>query len=610
MDIINDFSWKIAGAAGHGILSAGMLFARTCLRGGLSVFATAEYPSLIRGGHNHLDVRVKEGEIHSHSKYVNLLVALNRDAIDYHTGSMTSGGVIIYDSDEIELDKTPRNDVNFLPIPLSSIAKETGGPIMRNTVAIGATIALLNFDLKLFSSVLRDKFKSKEKEVVESNIASAKKGYDYAREKFDKKFSWNLESREEKGKVLITGNQALSMGAIKAGCKFYSAYPMTPASSIIAEMAANEKEFGIIVKQTEDEIAAINMAVGASFAGARSMTGTSGGGFCLMTEGLGLASMTETPIVIVEAMRPGPGSGMATHSSQADLEFILHASTDEAPRIIIAPGSVEECFNYGIISFNLAERYQMPVVILTDKYLAESYATAEEFDVSDICIDRGKLLTKVGEDFRRYKLTEDGISPRTVPGQKNGNHVACSYEHDEYGFEREEETIRIAMHNKRFRKLEMAKKEILPPELRGEENADVTIISWGSTKGPITDAIKSLEDHEINANHLHVAFLSPFPTEKIAEVIKKSKISICIEGNRTGQLAGLIRKNCLLDVDYSVHKYDGRPFVPEDLYDTIKNILEKKTEKAIMINDRQETGKKITSKELDAVRMRTFYLKG
>ncbi len=312
-----------------------------------------------------------------------------------------------------------------------------------------------------------------------------------------------------------------------------------------------------------------------------------------MGEAFGLAAMTETPLVVVEAQRPGPATGLATHSGQADLRFVLHAATDEFPRIIIAPGDIDECFYQTINAFNLAERYQIPVVILTDKYLGESYWSNKEFDTSHVKIDRGFMLDNV-ENYKRYKITENGVSPRVIPGTKNGMHVATSYEHDEKGFEREEEEIRIAMHDKRFRKLDSIIKDIPKPKLHGDKKTKITIVAWGSTKGVIKEAMKSLKD----VNYLQILYLSPFQSEDIEKVLSKSETTVCIENNKTGQLAGLIREKTGIEIDYKILKYDGRPFDPEDIIDSINNILNKNSEKEIIIGERESN--------LDGIKLRTF----
>lgn len=579
--VINNFSWKVAGAAGDGILNAGLcMFAKTCVRGGLYVFATAEYPSLIRGGHNHLDVRVSDKKVHSHSKYIDLIVALNRESVDKHVHKLNQGGGIIYDGNEITLQNGDvRDDVRLYPIPLIKLAEECGGKVMKNTVAMGATFALIDFDLDLLSNVIKDNFAKKGKRVVEANIKAARAGYDYLRKNFGNGFGHRLEGVKSEERIFLSGNEAISAGAIKAGCKFFAAYPMTPASSILHNMAAMERDYNIVVKHTEDEIAAINMVIGASFAGVRAMTATSGGGFALMTEGLGLAAQTETPLVAVEAQRPGPGSGMATHSGQGDLRYILHASTDEFPRVLIVPGDVGDCFYKTVDAFNLAEKYQMPVIILTDKHLGESYATVKEFDHKKIKNERYSFVNnselRNNGEYKRYKLTSNSVSPRAIPSQAWGEHVASSYEHDEHGFESEDEENRISMHDKRFKKFELAAREIPDPELVGSKQADLTIIGWGSTKGPILEAMKLLEKDGIKTNYLQILFVSPFPAKKVSEIIKKVKKTVIVENNKTAQMAGIIKENTGLDIDYKVLKYDGRAFSPEEICYRIKEIIKK-----------------------------------
>jgi 2-oxoglutarate ferredoxin oxidoreductase subunit alpha len=584
--IFNKLSWKVAGEAGHGILNAGLqMFAKSCLRGGLHIFATAEYPSLIRGGHNHLDVRVGDSQIFSHAKGLTILVALDKNSIDKHVEKLVPNGCVIYDSNMIKIDKSyiERNDILVYPVPLLDIAGEAGNKILRNTVAMGATFALTDFDMELLNGVLKTTFSKKGDEVVNMNIKAAKLGYDYVKKNFDTdKFQFKLKKIEQKGKRLfMSGNEAATAGAISGGCKFLAAYPMTPATSIMTNMASQERNFNVVVKHTEDEIAAINMAIGAGHAGARAMTCTSGGGFALMTEGLGLAAQTETPVVIAIAQRPGPGTGMATHSGQGDLKFVLNASTDEFPRIVMAPGTVEDCFFMMADAFNIAEKYQMPVIFLTDKYLGESYCSVPYFDFKKIKTDRGLMLTdeqaEKQDDYKRYKITENGISPRAVPGQKNCMFTASSYEHDEHGFEREEEENRVAMHNKRFRKMEEASKEIDGICMHGDHDAKVALIGWGSTKGPILEAMKMLKNNGVKMKYCQVKFISPLPKEKIDEIISSSDIVIDIENNKTALLSGVIREAIGKDISHKILRYDGRSFAPEDIAEGVEKILHDKS---------------------------------
>ncbi len=575
--IENRLTWKVAGAAGDGILNAGLhMFAKTCLRAGYNVFATAEYPSLIRGGHNHLDVRVSDEQIYAHTRNIDMLVALNAESVAKHVHKINPNGCVIHDSDASSGINASRDDIKYYPVPLTKISNQHGGKITRNTVAIGASFALTRFDINIFNSVIRDNFIKKGESVVSQNISAALAGYNYVQQNFKDTFPYRLQKIGERGKLFMSGNEAIAAGAIKAGCKFLSAYPMTPATSVMTNVAGQERNYSLVVKHAEDEIAAINMAIGASFVGARAMTCTSGGGFALMAEGLGLAAQTETPVVIVEAQRPGPGTGMATHSSQGDLRFMLHASTDEFARIVVAPGDTADCFYCTIKAFALAEKYQLPVIIMTDKFLGESYMSSEEFN-SSFGIERygfasNEELQNNGV-YHRYKITPTGISPRSVPGQMHGMFTASSYEHDEEGFEREEQEIRVSMHEKRFRKLEEAKKDAKNPGITGEKKADITLVGWGSTKGPVLEAMKLLQKVGVSANYLQVLYISPLPAELIENAMKQAKKTVIIENNMTSLLGGVIREQTGMEFDEKILKYDGRPFAPEDIAEEVKRII-------------------------------------
>ncbi len=449
---------------------------------------------------------------------------------------------------------------------------------MINSVALGASFALIGFDFEMISDVIRDVYRGKAKETIEFNIKAAKLGYDYVKSKeMEKDFRRKLPKVAGKRRMLLTGNEAVGLGAIKAGCKFYAAYPMTPSSSILHFMASQERNFSLVVKHTEDEIAAINMAIGAGFAGARAMTATSGGGFSLMSEALGLAAMTETPIVVVVCQRPGPSTGLPTRTEQGDLKFVLHASQGDFPRFVIAPGDIEECFYKTIEAFNLGEKYQCPVILILDKYLSESHKTAEEFDVSGIKIDRGLLLSNEEleriEEFKRYEFTETGISPRTIPSQRRGIFTATGNEHDETGYLSEDKTFRTKMMDKRFRKFEQAEKEIPEPKLFGPKDAEVTIIAWGSTKGPVKEAMRLLGRDGVKANFLQILYISPFPTKTVSKIIEASKRTVIVENNKTAQLASLIKEKTGKEIEHKILKYDGRQFFPTEIYQRVKEVL-------------------------------------
>jgi len=580
--ITNKLSLLVGGEAGAGISRSGFLFAKTCLRGGLHVFGANDYQSLIRGGHNFYTVRADAEQVHSQADTIDLLIALNKETTLLHKHELASGAGIIYDGEQITVtdEELGRDNIKLYPVPLRKIVKELEGPtIMENTVALGAAIALLDYEPELLNSVLRDTFKPK---TAELNIEAAKRGYNYIREHYTDDFGYRLKKTGSTGKhkIFLTGNEAIGLGALNAGCKLYAAYPMTPATSILHFLAPLDREYNMIVIQVENEIAAVNMVAGASYAGARTMTATSGGGFCLMSEGLGMIGMTETSPVIVLVQRPGPSTGLPTYTAQGDLRFAIHASQGEFPRIVIAPGNVEECFCKTLEAFNLAEKFQIPALIISDKYLAESHGAAEPFDQNRIGIDRGQLITEdeyTGEEeYKRHKFTEDGISPRAMPGTKGAIVRTNADEHNELGYTTEDPQLSTKMADKRFKKLDALTKELENYEtvkLYGPEEADATIIAWGSTKGPIREAMKILSKEGVKVNYLQIVYLSPFPASKVQQILQSAKKTIVVENNKTSQLSSLIREHLLTIVDHKILKYDGRPFNPEALSRNIKEVL-------------------------------------
>jgi 2-oxoglutarate ferredoxin oxidoreductase subunit alpha len=580
--IVNKISVMVGGEAGAGITRSGFLFAKACLRGGLHVFGTNDYQSLIRGGHNFYVARADAEEIYSQADTIDLLLALNKETILLHKNGLVSGGGVVYDEEEVTIsaEELNRNDLKLYSVPLKGIVKELEGPlIMRNTVALGTAVALVDYDLEILSDVIRDAFKPK---VAELNVKAAKMGYDYARQHYAGNFEYRLERTISTGKreILLTGNEAVGLGAIRAGCKFYAAYPMTPATPLLHFMAPLDREYSMIVIQAENEIAAINMVAGAFFAGVRSMTATSGGGFCLMSEGLGMIGMTETPAVILLAQRPGPSTGLPTYSGQGDLRFAIHASQGEFPRVVIAPGDVEECFYKTMEAFNLTEKFQIPVILIADKYLVESHGATESFDQNRIGIDRGLLLTEdeyVGdEEYKRHKFIEDGVSPRALPGMRGAIVRTSADEHDELGYTTDDPELATKMADKRFKKLDALIKELENYEttkVYGPVEADVTILGWGSTKGTIREATKLLSKEGLNVNYLQIVYLNPFPVANVQRILKSAKKTVVVENNKTSQLSSLIREHCLMTVDHKILKYNGRPFNPRELSQKIKRVL-------------------------------------
>ncbi len=565
-----DFTWKIGGPAGFGIMTTGLIFSKAFSRGGYHVFDYTEFPSLIRGGHNTYQSRISSEEVHSQNKPVHILVALNRETIEKNSCELAENGIIIYDSEMIK--DAVEGDV--IGVPFARLAKESGGKeLMANNVALGASVALLGYDIEMLNGVIRDIFKEKGGDIVNANINSAKAGYDYVKANYKKTFAITAKKIRDSKKYFLTGNEAIGAGAITAGCRFYSGYPMTPTASILSYMAQHQKEFGVAVKLAEDEIAAVNNAIGAGFAGVRSMTATAGGGFALMAEGYGLAAMTETPVVIVVGQRPGPATGMPTWSSQADLRFVLHAHQDDFPRIVIAPGDVEEAFSMTGEAHNIAEKYQTPVIILVDKYLCESHQTAEKLDGAEI--DRGELTAEFRGEYERYKITKTGISPRILPGTKGAIVLANSDEHNEKGQSTEDSAMRRKMMEKRMKKIKLIEKELPTPKIYGDSDAEITLVCFGSVKGPALEAIKELKKKGINSNMIHLTYLSPFPEKEMKKLLRGAKKLLAVENNFTGQLAGLIREKTGKNITKRLLKYDGRPFYPEEIAEKAMRVLGK-----------------------------------
>jgi 2-oxoglutarate ferredoxin oxidoreductase subunit alpha len=495
-------------------------------------------------------------------------VALNRESIDLHRKELATAGAVIFDSEKITGISA---DGGLLGIPLEKLAKEKAGDkLMTNTVALGAALALVNYDRGILDSVLVEYF-GKGK-VADSNVAAARAGYEYVSAEYKGNFR-QLKPISDARRMLLTGNEAISLGAIAAGCRFMSAYPMTPVSSIMEYLAARSKDFNLVMVHAEDEIAAVNMAIGAAYAGVRAMTATSGSGFCLMVEGLGLAGITETPIVVIEGQRPGPAIGLPTRTEQGDLQFVLHAHHGDFPRAVLAPATIEDAFWLTVKAFNLAEKYQLPVIILTDQHLASSYATVDPFDLSKVTVDRGLLFSKEGAEasvYKRHKITPTGISPRAFPGLSQALVVTDADEHDEAGHLIEDAGMRTAQVQKRLRKLFHLKQEISSPRGYGPKKADTMLIGWGSTYAAIQEAVDMLRKEDASVNMLHLSELWPFPAEAVADALGRARNSYVIENNASGQLARLIRAETGGDVSGRILKFDGRPFTPAYIAEAVR----------------------------------------
>ena len=575
--INKELTLKIGGEAGYGVMSAGSTFAKGCLRSGYFTVGNVTYPSLVRGGHNTCTVRVAQEEIFSITKQVDFLIAFNDNAIDFHQKELSKQAEILIDADKVDSKKI--KNFKYYPIPLNSLVESIKAPkIVKNNIVIGAAFYLLGGDLKILESVIKDIFSSPKKLAVrEVNIKAVRLGFGFAKKNFSISEISSISLKKVKKPVmLISGNDAMCLGAVQAGCKFFVAYPMTPMNSFIRFFAKKGPKLGVIFKQPEDELAAINIAIGAAFTGVRSMTATSGGGFSLMVESYGLAGMTETPLVIIEGQRPGPATGLPTWGGQGDLRFILHAAQDEFPRIVIAPGDPEECFYLTAEAFNLAEKYQTPVVVITDTHLAEGLFAIKKLNPSKIKIERGSLLTakEQKKPYKRYQITSSGISPRALPGRAGFTFIANSDEHNELGYSEEDAVNRIAMMKKRMRKLETCQKNVPNPNIYGSKTAKITLISWGSNKGPILEAQKILLREGIKTQFLHITYLNPLPKRFLTNFFNKTKnnSTLIIEGNFTAQFAGLLKEKIDFVSENHLLKYDGRAFLPEEIVNKVKTL--------------------------------------
>ncbi len=556
------------GEAGQGIQTVGLVLSTTLSRGGLHVFSDQEYQSRIKGGHSLFRVRAADHPIGAPTVKIDILIALNKETIDLHRAKMAPEGTVICDKETLKIEQA---DPALVHVPLEKLALETAADkFVANTVAIGAALGLLRYDFELLAIVLKQLLAKAGNDIVEKNIRAARAGFDFTR---DNPRGRSLPAGSSLGQMLLNGNEALSLGAMAAGMRFLAGYPMTPTTSILEFVNEKATDQGIVVVQSEDEISAINMVVGASYAGARAMTATSGSGFCLMTEGLGLAGITETPAVVVLGQRPGPAVGLPTNTEQGELLFACFAGTGEFPRAVLAPATIEDCFHAAVRAFNLADKYQTVVIILTDHVLATSYETVGKFDLTKVTIDRGSLFSEKDtsvDSYKRHSVTESGVSPRAFPLQGRALVVTDSDEHNEEGHLDEDSGNRTAQVAKRLRKMDSLGKEVASPRAGMVDGATTTVIGWGSTYGATREAVSMLRDEGKAVNHLHMDQVWPFPADAVASALGKTKYSCVVENNATGQMARLIRMQTGIEVSCGINKYDGRPFVPEEIVAAIK----------------------------------------
>jgi len=583
-----DFAFAIGGAAGQGIATPGDILARIFVRRGLHLNTYNAYQSIVRGGHILLAVRVSDQEVGNHGDKFDLLLCLNQDTMNRHLPVMGPGSRVLFNSDDIQPGKAAEG-VQLCPLPIAELTGNSRNKLVQNTVALGAMMHLFGMNFKLLEDALKVQFKRKGQEVIDENVGTARAGYDYAKTRFEP----FADAFPEGGKPLAVwaGNEALAMGGAAAGVKFYCAYPMSPSTGVLHWMAANARELGIMVRQVEDEIGVANMAIGAAHAGCRAMCATSGGGFALMTEAIGAASMMEIPVVFIDVQRAGPSTGVPTKTEQGDLWQMLGASQGDFERFIVAPRDCLDAFNTIPELFNLVDRCQCPGMVLSDLLISEGRFSVDPAAINmQPKIDRGELINQPGSangsadsnGYLRYKITESGSSPRAVPGMEGYVHVVSTDEHDENGVLISDEFTnphkRRKMVEKRARKFANIANSIAPPELEGPANADVTLIGWGSTYGTIKEACEQLQALGISANHIGVKWIVPLHKERLTEIIKGAKRSIIVENNHSGQFYRYLRSETGLSVDGHIRKYDGEPFMPHHIVNGVREQLAGKTE--------------------------------
>ena len=573
--LTKDVSIVLAGAAGQGIETVAGMLASIIKGTGHNVFVTREFMSRIRGGTNSLQLRVSSENVAAYLKRTDIAIPLNSTAISHlrQYGRVTKNTIVLGEKEFLK-DESAKELAALIEVPFTDLAKEVGGKIYSNTVAAGTVASIFDVEESTVEHYLSSRFSSKGEDIVQSNLAAYRKGFEIGIElrnngKMDFKVKRNPKVKDD---LILSGTQAISLGAIAGGCNFISAYPMSPSTGVLTFLSQQSKEFGIIVDQAEDEIAAMNKNIGAWYAGARAMLTTSGGGFALMTEGLSLTGMHESPMVIHLAQRPGPATGLPTRTEQGDLNFALYAGHGEFPRVILTPGTLEDGFTLARAAFNTAAKYQVPVFLLTDQFFVDStYNTPKP----DLDWANEKHIEKTDETYQRYKLTKSGISPRGVPGYGAGLVVADSDEHDEDGHITEDLSLRTKMVNKRlYKKLGLLRKNAIAPRLVGSRKYDTLVISWGSNYYAVKEGIENSDNTGVAMLH----FSQVYPLSGLAaKYLEKAEKVLAVENNATGQFANLVEKETRVTIPYEnrLLSYNGLPFPVEEITEFINGFSAK-----------------------------------
>ncbi|SDT47526.1 2-oxoglutarate ferredoxin oxidoreductase subunit alpha [Paenibacillaceae bacterium GAS479] len=576
--MISQLSWKIGGQQGEGVESTDRIFSTALNRLGYYLYGYRHFSSRIKGGHTNNKIRISTQPIRAISDDLDILVAFDQESIDLNAPELRPGGVVVADA-KFKPVLPEGSDARLFAVPITAIAEELGTSLMKNMVASGASWALLGLPIEVFNQAVEEEFGRKGPAIVEKNVEAVKRGAEFVLEQAGGPLEeFALEPADGKQKMFMIGNEAIGLGTVAAGCRLMSAYPITPASEIMEYLIKKLPKLGGTVVQTEDEIAAVTMAIGANYAGVRTMTASAGPGLSLMMEAIGLAGMTEQPLVIVDTQRGGPSTGLPTKQEQSDLNAMVYGTHGEIPKVVIAPASIEDCFYDTIEAFNIAEEYQVPVIIMTDLQLSLGKQSCEKLDYDRIEIRRGKLQRELPELepnvlFKRYELTEDGVSPRSIPGDKGGLHHVTGVEHDETGRPSENALNRKQMMDKRLGKLNSL---LIPEAIRVDvpnEKPEVLIIGMGSTGGTIDEARVRLEQDGMTTGHIQVRQIHPFPTESLKPYLNAAETVIVLENNATAQLASQIKLHCgYADKIRSLLKYDGNPFLPSEVYEASKEM--------------------------------------
>jgi len=579
--VLNSIEVMFGGQAGDGSLTTGDLIAGVFKRMGLEVYTYKDFPSRIRGGHTNYVIRASDHRDYGMADAVDALVAFDLEAVEAHIEEMRPGGFVVFDnSSETIPDEMRRADITWYEVPLAKIAKEQLGlELVRNTISLGVLGALIGMDPEIIRRDVRGVYQRKGDKVVDLNMRAIESGEEYVRENFaDRPTGYGLVAGDDGDRLIMMGNDAIGYGAIVAGCRFMAGYPITPATDVLEWMSKQLPKVGGVVVQAEDELAAITMTLGAAFTGVRAMTATSGPGQALMTEAIGLAGVLEIPVVVGECARAGPSTGMPTKTEQSNLNHLIYSGHGEIPRVVLAPGTVRESFEIAVTAFNLAEKYQVPVFVLSEQALCQCKATLAPFDLDKVKIDRGKLIDSgevVFGEYKRFAFTEDGVSPRVIPGVPGGMHLAPGSEHNDAGVITENARNRSRMMEKRMGKLESMRDDLPKAVLHGIADADIGIIGYGSNRGPIAEAVQRLATAGILTRFLQLRTLWPFPEDDIREFVRGAQHVFVVENNYTGQLERLIRAVVgPLDALHGVRKYDGQAFRPIEIIEPIRRIAE------------------------------------